>query len=199
MEEMKKTALGIGLFAAALAALALPAAATAEYFVPPSNSAANQYTETYPTGGGQKQAGKGHGAEKHPAKVLGSRNAQRLDEQGADGSAAAEVAAATAPQTAVAVSGAATGGNGGDDRSASGSNPGGGAPADAQEAAAGSGGGEHSVQGAGGGSSGLGSIFSQATGSSDSGALGLLLPLAIFGAIAWSVLYLLRQRKRPTP
>ncbi|HEX3172614.1 MAG TPA: hypothetical protein VHQ43_00145 [Solirubrobacterales bacterium] len=193
---MKTTALGIGSLAAIIAALALPAAATAEYLVPPSNSAVNQYTETYPTAGGQKQTGKGQRAEKHPAKVLGSRNAQQLDEQGADGRAAAKLAAQTAPQQASST-GASGNGTGG------GQTTGGGNSATGGGASAGNGkGGEAGAQtpktDASEGSSGLRSVLSQATGSSSSGALGLLLPLAILGAIAWSVLYLLRQRKRPT-
>jgi len=195
---MKTTVPGIGLLAA-LAALALPASAMAEYLVPPSNSAVNQYTETYPTGGGQKQASKSHRAEKHPAKVLGSRNARRLDRQGADGQAAAELAAATAPGGSGG--GAGSGSNGGsrDNTAAGGSGSDGGAPAGSDErdanarpvTAAPQHGGDEA-------SSGIGSVLSQATGSSSSGALGLMLPLAILAAIAWSVLYLVRQRKRPT-
>jgi hypothetical protein len=45
------------------------------------------------------------------------------------------------------------------------------------------------------GSSGLGEVIAEATGSSSSGGLGMLLPLAIAGAIAWSLAFLWRQRR----
>ena len=48
------------------------------------------------------------------------------------------------------------------------------------------------------GSSGLGAVLGQATGSSDSGQLGLLLPLIVLATIAWSVAYLVRRRRQPT-
>jgi hypothetical protein len=188
--EMKATALRIGFLAATLAALALPASAPAEYLVPPSNSAVNQYTETYPTAGGQKQSGEGRQTKRHPAKVLGPDNAQRLDAQGPDGRAAAELAAETAPG---AVDAEASGGGGGQaPEGGSGSTEG---SASGGQKAGGSG---AAPVAADNGSSGLGSVVSQATGSSSDGALGLLLPLAILAAIAWSIFYLVRQRKRPT-
>jgi hypothetical protein len=195
---MKTTATALCALVAAALLLALPATAAAEYLVPPGNSAVNQYTETYPSAGGQQQAGKGRHAAKHPAQVLGDGNAQKLDQQGADGRAAAELAAETAP-------GAASRGNNGGGKgsgqgepsggSGSGGGPSSGAGSEGEsERGAASGAGKD----AGDGSSGLGSVISQATGSSSSGELGLLLPLAILAAIAWSVAYLLRQRKRPT-
>jgi hypothetical protein len=45
------------------------------------------------------------------------------------------------------------------------------------------------------GSSGLGEILRQATGSTSSGEMGLLLPLLILGALAWSVAYALGRRR----
>jgi hypothetical protein len=187
---MKTLTTGLASLLATTALVAFPTAATAEYLVPPGNSAVNQYTETYPTAGGQKQAGNGHhGESRKPAQVLGTHNTRRLDQQGADGRAAAEIAAATAPSPSVAASGeeaqeaerhtTAGGGSG----SSSGGDGGGKAA------------GQHE---AGGGSSGLGSVISQATGSSSSGELGLRLPLAILAVTAWSVAHLLRQRRKPT-
>lgn len=46
------------------------------------------------------------------------------------------------------------------------------------------------------GSSGFGEVIAQATGSSDSGEMGLLLPLLILGAFACAAVYLWRQRRR---
>jgi hypothetical protein len=46
------------------------------------------------------------------------------------------------------------------------------------------------------GSSGLGEVLGQATGSSSSGQLGLLLPLVVIGAIAWALAFFWRQRRR---
>ena len=45
------------------------------------------------------------------------------------------------------------------------------------------------------GSSGLGEVIGQATGSSSSGQLGLLLPLLILAVATWAVAYVLRQRR----
>lgn len=47
-----------------------------------------------------------------------------------------------------------------------------------------------------GGSSGLGEVLGQATGASSSGQLGLLLPLAILAAVAGSLAFLWRRRRR---
>lgn len=46
------------------------------------------------------------------------------------------------------------------------------------------------------GSTGLGEVVAQATGSSDSGEMGLLLPLLILGAFACAAIYFWRQRRR---
>ena len=170
----------------AIAVVALPAAATAEKVVPPGNSAATQYTEAIPTAGGPKQAGKSkHGQDKSPNKVLGARNAHRLDSHGPAGRAAAKVAAETAPTATVAAAleiapqepeskGSSTRPDG---SKAS-------IPPQTQARSA-------------SGSSGLSEVLAQATGSSSSGGTGLLLPLALVAVVAWSLVYLARQRKRP--
>lgn len=50
------------------------------------------------------------------------------------------------------------------------------------------------------GSSAIGEVLAHASGSSDSGGLGLLLPLALIGVLVWAIAYLLRQRtQRTTP
>jgi hypothetical protein len=207
---MKASKTGLGLFAATIAIFALPSAAQAEYLIPPGNSAATQYTEAVPTAGGPKATNPSkHGGSKSPKQVLGKGNAKKLNAQGPEGHAAAEVAAATAP---VAVSsggedtppapghtspgkaangsgsgGGGSNGNGSPGHKASGDTPG--SPA-GQEATLAS---EQIPSG----SSGLGEVLGQATGSS-SGQLGLLLPLIVLGTIAWSVAYVVRRRRQPT-
>jgi hypothetical protein len=204
---MKSSKTGLGLLAT-IAILAVPAAAHAEYLVPPGNSAATQYTEAVPTAGGPKASNSPkHGGDKSPKQVLGHRNAEKLDAQGAEGREAAVVVAATAPDTV----GSAGGGSGHDEpgspesqqgsgaghASGGGGSEGGGAPADGSGQPN-----SHDTvlvaQQTPSGSSGLGEVLGQATGSSDSGQLGLLLPLIVLGAIAWSVAYVLRRRKQPT-
>jgi hypothetical protein len=41
-------------------------------------------------------------------------------------------------------------------------------------------------------------VIVEATGSSGSGQMSMLLPLVIVGALSWSIAFLLRQRKKPT-
>jgi len=204
---MKASKTGLGLLAATIAIVALPAAAQAEYLVPPGNSAATQYTEAVPTAGGPKASNNStHDGSKSPKQVLGGKNTQKLNQQGPEGRAAAEVAAATAPvavsaggegtpptpghaSPGKAANGSGSGGNGGSSSShqASDDTPGSIATRDATLAP------EQSPNG----SSGLGEVLGQATGSS-SGQLGLLLPLIVFATIAWSVAYVVRRRRQPT-
>jgi hypothetical protein len=197
---MKKLMTALGTVATAVAFLALPTVATAEYLVPPGNSAGNQYTEALPTAGGDKDASKGpKGGHRSPNAVLGTHRAHRLDSQGPDGEAAAELAAATAPVTSAAPEPAPTH-DGQPAPREGGGNGGGGAPSHRGGDGATTGGGPEPNGKAGGepgGSSGFGEVVSQATGSS-SGKMGLLLPLIVVGALAWSIAYLARQRKRPT-
>jgi hypothetical protein len=193
-----------GTFVAVLAVVALPGAVAAAPYVPPGNSAANQYTEAVPTAGGPKATNKGKQAQNgSPSKVLGSRNAGKLDAQGPEGRAAAEVAAATAPAAVRAASAdsAASSPRGSGPAGSHGSTPakpleGGSSGASATDREGGQAGSASEAQGENG-SSGLGEVIGQATGSS-SGQLGLLLPLLIVAVVIWSVAYLLRQqRKRP--
>lgn len=199
------TAIG---FVATLA-LALPtsafAAAEAGSVVPPENSAATQYTEAVPTAGGDKQAGEG-GKKATPAKVLGHKNAKRLESQGKEGREVAQVVAETAPETSspAAVAPPAQ-------ESSSQSN---GTPRAKKDGKADATSGKPHKQARGphrtetpvaeppiastelpSGSSGLGEVIAEATGSSSSGQLGGLLPLAILATIAWSLAYFWRQRR----
>ena len=199
--------MGLSLLAT-IAIFALPAVAHAEYLVPPGNSAATQYTEAVPTAGGPKATNshKNSGG-KSPKQVLGHHNAEKLNAQGPEGRQVAKVVAATAPNTV-----ASTGGGSRPDESGnpdSGKGPSGGSPG----GGGGSEGGETPSNGSGqptgqdgvlaaqqtpNGSSGLGEVLGQATGSSDSGQLGLLLPLIVLATIAWSFAFVLRRRKQPT-
>lgn len=188
------TRTAIGLLATAIVVAALPAGAAAEYFVPPGNSAATQYTETLPTAGGHRDSEKTGKGNRSPVDVLGKRNAQRLRQQGAEGRQVAEVVAATAPATEAEAEAqpAPPVERGGDDgpsdepRTSDGREP--------DEAATGA------ARGGPGpsGSSGLQEVLAQATGVSSSGQLGPLLPLAIVAAAAWALAFLLRKRNRPT-
>ena len=191
----------IAAIAALCAGFALPAQAAAEYYVPPGNSAANQYTESFPGAGGE--SGGKHKAVT-PADTLGAGNAKKLEKHGPAGKAAAEVAAETAPQQLGTGSG--TGGNSG------GANTGGGGP---HSGSNGSGGGSPTSTGSNGqtgtgdgtqsavghgsavsqpqGSSGLGQVVGQATGAGNGG-LGLWLLVAIVLTIAGSIAYRVRMR-----
>lgn len=186
------------LFASlALVALAVfPAGAPAASLVPPGNSAANQYTETFPTSGGNAEA-KGKG-KVTAGDVLGAGNAKKLDSQGKQGREAAAVVAATAPPPLAPAddgeggSENATGGVAGNDRQ--GGNGGqtdganGGAPADSGSGVA--------VSTDENGSSGLGEVLGQATGSTSSGGTGLLLPLVVLASVIWAVAFFLRRKRR---
>ena len=178
--------------------LVLPASALAEYYVPPGNSAANQYTESLPSAGGEK-GGKGGGGTTAPSRALGTRNAQRLDAQGPTGEAAAEVAAETAPPASLVV---ADGGAKTQDTGGAGwpQNRGAGRQGQGQGPSGDSGvpNGELEEGNEPSGSSGISEVVSQATGASDSGSLGLWLPIAILLTLAGSIAYRLRSPRRPT-
>jgi hypothetical protein len=185
----------IAVAATAAAGLALPGSALAEYYVPPGNSAANQYTEALPGAGGES-AGKRGSTIHSPEESLGKRNAQRLEAQGPAGRAAAQVAAETAPPASLVAAARRTEGAGGNGDAGGGSKQrgGGGTSNDG-------GGNAGSAADSGGqpsGSSGLGEVLGQATGSSDSGNLGLWLPIVIVLTLAGSIAYRLRPRSGPT-
>jgi cobalamin biosynthesis Mg chelatase CobN len=186
----------IALACAALALLALPGAASAASLVPPGNSAANQYTETFPTTGGNAEA---KGKKAAPGAVLGAGNAKKLDSKGKEGREAAAVVAATAPPTQ-------TGGSAGGAGSApggQGDTPAGNGSANGQPSRGGSGGaGDASHTSSAStttadsdGSSGLGEVLGQATGSSSSGGIGFLLPLIVLASVVWAVAFFLRRRR----
>jgi hypothetical protein len=209
--NMRRHIAQIALAAALVAALALPATAPAEYYVPPDNSAANQYTESFPGAGGESG-----GKRKHvsPGDTLGARNADRLEKHGAAGKAAAEVAAQTAPAQLATDSGP-TGSTGGNGQSAGGAGQSAGSAGDGSgptgtetggsTAGSGSTGGS-TASGSGGtvgqaakveqpqGSSGFGEVLGQATGTSD-GNLGIWLPLALVLMLLGSIAYGARARQ----
>lgn len=84
---------------ALLAALLIPATCSAaEYYVPPSNSAVNQYSESFPTAGGERgDSERGSVRKKSRVAAVGAENVRKLDQRGPDGAATAEVVAATSP------------------------------------------------------------------------------------------------------
>ncbi len=184
----------IAAFATVLAGLALPAPALAEYYVPPGNSAATQYTESLPSAGGESAKKGGGGGVASPEKSLGARNAEKLDAQGPAGEATAEVAAETAPPESLVQADSGSG-------KPSGSRKGGstGKQEGAQKQSGAGGGSKENVHvNQPSGSSAIGELVSQATGSADDGNLGLWLPIVILAAIAGSIAYRLRPRHDPT-
>jgi cobalamin biosynthesis Mg chelatase CobN len=201
LEAMNTLKSRLALFATAIFALASTPAAAAgieEAVVPPSNSAATQYTETFPTSGGDKKTDKDPN-QRSPSHVLGSSNAHKLEEQGPEGQAAAEAAAATAPsavETEPATTPPAHGaGNGSGTETGTGAGHQGDGtaavgPATAVERSAP----PPAAQPAG--SSGAGSAIEQATGLSTSGQSGALLPLVIVATVLCSIAYLWRQRRQ---
>lgn len=180
----------ICLTAALLGIGALPAAATADYYIPPGNSAVNQYTESFPGAGGET-SGKGKQGEAVPAKTLGAANAKKLQSKGVNGREAAEVAAETAPPANLYVSD----GGGGQPANGGGNNNG-----QSQGGQGGSTGGGTANTGTTveqpSGSSGLGSVVGQATGTS--GDVDLWLPLAILATLAGAIAYRVRHH-HPEP
>lgn len=191
--------LRIVLTTASAVALVAPAQSLADYYVPPQNSAANQYTESFPGAGGEK-GGKAKGVT--PADTLGSRNAERLEQRGPAGKAAAEVAAETAPTPVTSADAGASGGSGG--TSGAGTGPGNGAGGSGSGTATGggstsTGGGETGVGPSAKvdqpeGSSGFTQVLGQATGVGD-GNVGLWLPLVILLTLAGSIAYAARLRR----
>jgi len=145
--------------------LLLPAAATAaEAPVPPGNSAVDQYTETYPTASGDQDT-RGGSDDRTAEKILGRRQAGRLEVQGSNGEAVTALAAATAP----ARERGADAGSGGEGGSPTGS-PG---PS---------------------GSAGIREIAAGALGLTPGGGPGLLA-LALLGTALWAAFYLLRRNR----
>ena len=196
---MKKAITILLALATSVALLALPAAASAEYFIPDGNSAVNQYTEGVPSGGGEKST-KGAGEKPvKPGEAIGAENTKKLEQAGGqEGREVAEVAAETAPPDIVAVEEEPAG-----DSQNGGNGHGGKAGKDAKGGGNGETNGETDgeatavvtpTSGDGpSGSGGVGEIVSAATGGS-TGGIGLLLPLVIVAAIAWGVFYAWRNR-----
>jgi hypothetical protein len=195
----------------AMALCAPPSTAAAEAIVPPGNSAAAQYTETFPTAGGEKETGGQKKEKLTVGQALGERNARHLEAKGSAGKEVADFAAETSPAPVATLVEPSSGGGGdrgggGKDRTqkagqadhaGKGQTDGKGVPSAGNTGNGGPGSSSAPAdQSQSAGSSGLGEVLGQATGSSSSGKLGLLLPLVIVGAVIGSLLYLWRQRQR---
>lgn len=193
-----KTAIGI---ASLLAFAALSPVAVAGTVVPPGNSAATQYTETFPTSGGEADVNKEIDASNlEPSKVLGKHKTQALENQGNDGKQVAIITAVTGPRS-VAPEPTAEETDQGSHHAKPKPTPshGGGDPAHQSQTNSGAGTGEGPSDptvtvAQPSGSSGLGEVLGQATGA-NSGQLGLLLPLIIIGTVVASLTYGWRQRR----
>jgi hypothetical protein len=180
---------------ALLASLTLASAAAAEPVVPAGNSAVTQYTEQFPTAGGNTKSNASIGGSGKPSKVLGKGNAQKLESKGPVGEEVATLAAETAPVSATP----SAGGSGHSAHNAHDARHAGGKPAGNTGAGEGAGSGPRPAGSTApdttSGSSGLGEVIGQATGSSD-GELGLFLPLILVGTVLWSLYYLRRERRQ---
>lgn len=183
-------------------ALASPALASAESIVPPGNSAATQYTETFPSSQGNVEVNSGiGGGGRSPEQALGKPTAHALESQGREGRAVAALAAEAAPGGAAGEPGNGGSGHHGAAAGAGGSNGAGGSGGSGASSPGGSGSGAlPSGSGAvavsaSSGSGGLGQVVSHAT-LSDSGEMGVFLPLILTAALIWSVLYAWRRRQR---
>lgn len=192
------------LTAILVAVLAAPAAA--EQIVPPGNSAANQYTEAFPTARGEEMQS---GDELNAKDVLGARDTKKLEQHGKTGREVAQFAAETAPAPVSSTTSPSAGDTetGSADRGGKQGGNGQGKQGDKADEAAttrgagGSGSGSGPTAGSGStsvdqpaGSSGVGEVVSEATGVS-AGRLGLWLPLIVIGAAIWAAVYFIRQRQ----
>lgn len=167
----------LALFATAAVLGAVAPAATAEV-VPPQNSAANQYTETYPTAGGDREsrraedigAGGGRGPNGSGTPQLAPGGERELQARGEDGRSVVGLVEATAPAAATAgTNGAAAGAGGSESRTAS-------DPGDE-------------------GASATAEVLSRITGASSSGELGPLLPLLLIATLIWAAVFPLLRRR----
>jgi hypothetical protein len=196
-----RTPSGLLLAAAIALVAAAPAAAEETPLVPPENSAVNQYTEGFPTAGGDKDAHDHDGENRSPKKVLGNDNAKKLRDRGPAGQATAELAAETAPSEAeveveetvdtveetdgAGVAAHSRGGGGGSD----GGGEGAGTARSGNRAA------PTVLVAETNGSSGLSEVLARATGSSSTGGMGIFLPLLIIATVIWAFAYFARQRR----
>jgi hypothetical protein len=193
--KMPRTGSGM-LLAAAIALVAASSAAAQEAaLVPPENSAVNQYTESFPTASGDKDAHDHNSENRSPKKVLGNDNAKKLRERGPAGQATAELAAKTAPrgveveETDVTVE--ETGEAGMAAPSRGGGSGGGGDEGVTARTATGVPGPIAVAETDG--SSGFSEVLARATGSSSG--MGVFLPLLILATILWGFTYFVRQRR----
>jgi len=181
---VKRTKIGPLLVVAAALLPASPARAAGGYLVPPGNSAAVQYTEAYPTAGGDKSTEGGQPTHhRSPSRTLGRGNARRLQAKGAEGAAAAQLAAATAPPVPTASS----------DRPAK--PPRSATPARHRRPASGV---HPTTDPWVGGSSGFGAATGQILGLSGDGA-SLIALFAFLGSLIWLAVDTTLRRKRPSP
>ncbi len=204
---MKLLRSAIGL-ATLIALLAMPALATAgEPVVPPGNSAATQYTETFPTSGGNVEVngsidGGGTKQQRSPEEVLGKKTAKTLESDGKEGRAVARLATEAAPATGAAGGSAGAGGEG-PQGSGKGSGHGTGGSAGGGNGGGSNGGsGGSSGNSSGGqlpsGSSAAGQVVSKAT-LSTSGEMGVFLPIVLVAALIWALLFAWRRRRDGEP
>ena len=156
--------------------------------MPSGNSAVTQYTESFPTAGGEKgDSNHGHRHSASPSGAIGAKNARRLEAKGSEGTAAAEVATETAPSTALTEPASGKAGRSGRPHVAHSA----GSPSKPRRN-------RSILQSVPSSSSGMEEVAAKAFGVGSTGALGFLLPLALLATLIWAVAYVVEHRKRPT-
>jgi hypothetical protein len=181
MPIMRPLKAHLALLLAGAALLAVPAPIAAAAAVPPGNSAANQYTETYPTASGDRETKRAEdvgGASGGGGAKIDPKTERNLEAEGGDGRRVVELVEATAPVAAVAANGSA-----GEKDPARAGDP----------AAAGS---KDDPLAADSSPSATEEVLGQATGasSSSSSGLGLILALVIVATLGWAIGFFWRRR-----
>lgn len=193
--RMLKTVVGV---AALVGVLAVPSLASAA-ILPPGNSAATQYTETFPTAGGNAVVNgsldggaSGGGKKRSPQQVLGHQTTDTLEEHGEEGRTIAALAAESAPPSAGHAKAPAHHAKHPESNGKSTDNGQNGAAGNGSSTGSGGPSGPGLSETASGGESAFGQVLSQATASS-SGTMGFFLPLAIVLALLWALAYAWRR------
>lgn len=155
--------------------LVLPGVALAAS-TPPGNSAVDQYLEALPAPGGNQPTSSG--GSRDPRQTLGGRNIRELEALGPDGTAAAQLAADTAPSQGGPGKPSGT-------KERAGTEP----QSPAQS------GGSASSDRDGGFRLPLGDLAEQPGGDTDSGGMGIVLPVILGASLALALLALIRRRR----
>jgi hypothetical protein len=177
------------MLAASVTLLAAPPSLAQDQIAPPGNAGVDEYLETVPSAEGNRRPRVNEDAPQRsrPAVPQGAR--QKLEDLGADGQAAAELAEQGAPETPAGASGGSTGRG-----DASGGDASGGDAPGADEPGGSVAGSAESLSGARG-DSGVGAVVGRTVVGEDGG-LGVALPLILGISLLGAVLLLVARRVR---